>query len=142
MSTSIYYVIICAAAMGFWNVLVSNASKEMHPLLGAVICELTALVVGAVVLLPVFKAGTVQFSFRSVVLVMLAGLCVLSADYFALRAYNQGMPVSIGGPIIIGGSIVLVSVAGFIMGDKMSFLKLISILMIIAGASTLAGLSR
>jgi multidrug transporter EmrE-like cation transporter len=86
MTTSIYYVIICAAAMGFWNVLVSN--------------------------------------------------------YFALRAYNQGMPVSIGGPIIIGGSIVLVSVAGFMMGDKISFLKLISILMIIAGASTLAGLSR
>jgi len=40
---------------------------------------------------------------------MLAGLSVLLADFFILKAYKQGVQISVGGPIIIGGSIVVVT---------------------------------
>jgi len=47
---------------------------------------------------------------------MLAGLSVLLADFFILKAYKQGVQISIGGPIIIGGSIVVVTLMGFFLG--------------------------
>jgi transporter family protein len=141
MSGSIYFAVVAALGMGLWNVFVSNASRQMNPILGAVICELTAVTVGALILLPVLKSGPVQFTPRGTVLVMLAGLSVLSADYFALKAYNSGLPVSIGGPIVIGGSILVVSLAGVLAGEGLTLLKAVSIIMILVGASILAALS-
>jgi transporter family protein len=141
MAGSIYFVIGAALGMGLWNVFVSSASRQMHPILGAVVCELTAVTVGTLILLPVFRSGPVAFSARGLVMVMLAGLSVLSADYFALKAYHLGLPVSIGGPIIIGGSILVVSLAGVLAGDGMTLLKAASMLMILVGASILAALS-
>jgi multidrug transporter EmrE-like cation transporter len=52
------------------------------------------------------------------------------------------VPISIGGPIIIGGSIVVVTLMGFFLGEKMTLLKAGSILMIVCGASILGSLSR
>jgi len=73
---------------------------------------------------------------------MLAGLSVLLADFFILKAYKQGVQISVGGPIIIGGSIVVVTLMGLFLGEKMTLLKAVSILMIASGASILGGLSR
>jgi transporter family protein len=73
---------------------------------------------------------------------MLAGLSVLLADFFILKAYKQGIQISIGGPIIIGGSIVVVTLMGLFLGERMTLLKALSILMIVSGASILGSLSR
>jgi transporter family protein len=142
MSTSIVYVIIGALGTGLWNVFISSASRQMHPLLGALITELTAFSVGALIFLPVLSSGFPRVSLRAVVMCMLAGLSVLLADFFILKAYKQGMPISIGGPIIIGGSIVVVTLMGVFLGEKITWLKAVSILMIVCGASILGSLSR
>jgi len=62
---------------------------------------------------------------------------VLLADFFILKAYKQGVQISVGGPIIIGGSIVVVTMMGLFLGEKMTLLKAVSILMIASGASIL-----
>jgi transporter family protein len=142
MSTSIVYVIIGALGTGLWNVFISSASRQMHPLLGALITELTAFSVGALIFLPVLSSGFPRVSLRAVVMCMLAGLSVLMADFFILKAYKQGVPISIGGPIIIGGSIVVVTLMGLFLGEKITWLKAASILMIVCGASILGSLSR
>ena len=72
---------------------------------------------------------------------LLGGLCVLSADILALRAYGKGIPISIAGPIMVGGSIVVVSIAGLVLGEKISLIKALAIIMIIAGSTTLAAIS-
>jgi hypothetical protein len=77
----------------------------MHPLLGALITELTAFTAGALLFLPVLSGGFPKVSFRAVIMCMLA-------DFFILKAYKQGVQISIGGPIIIGGSIVVVTLMG------------------------------
>src|SRR5512139_1993302 len=128
MSTKILFVIIGALGTGLWNVFISSASRQMHPLLGALITELTAFSAGALIFLPVVSSGFPKVSLKAVGLCMLAGLSVLLADFFILKAYKQGMPVSIGGPIIIGGSIVVVTLMGLFMGEKMTVLKAASIL--------------
>jgi transporter family protein len=142
MSTSIVYVIIGALGTGLWNVFISSASRQMHPLLGALITELTAFSAGALIFLPVLSSGFPRVSFKAVGLCMLAGLSVLLADFFILKAYKQGVPISIGGPIIIGGSIVVVTLMGLFLGEKITWLKAVSILMIVCGASILGSLSR
>jgi transporter family protein len=142
MSTSILYVIIGALGTGLWNVFISSASRQMHPLLGALITELTAFTAGALIFLPVLSSGFPKVSFRAVIMCMLAGLSVLLADFFILKAYKQGVQISIGGPIIIGGSIVVVSRMGLFLGERMTLLKALSILMIVSGASILGSMSR
>ena len=52
------------------------------------------------------------------------------------------MPISIGGPIIIGGSIVVVTLMGLFLGEKMTLLKAGAILMIVCGASILGNITR
>ena len=142
MSTSILYVIIGALGTGLWNVFISSASRQMHPLLGALITELTAFSAGALIFLPVLSSGFPKVSLRAVIMCMLAGLSVLLADFFILKAYKQGVLISIGGPIIIGGSIVVVTLMGIFLGEKITWLKAASILMIVCGASILGSLSR
>jgi transporter family protein len=142
MSTNILYVIIGALGTGLWNVFISSASRQMHPLLGALITELTAFAAGALIFLPVVSSGFPKVSLKAVVMCMLAGLSVLLADFFILKAYKQGIHISIGGPIIIGGSILVVTLAGLFLGEKMTLLKAGSILMIVCGASILGSLSR
>jgi len=142
MTTSIWYVIIGAIGTGLWNVFISSASRQMHPLLGALITELTAFTAGALIFLPVVSRGFPKVSLKAVGMCMLAGLSVLLADYFILKAYKQGVPISIGGPIIIGGSIIVVTLIGVFLGEKMNLLKALSILMIVSGASILGSLSR
>lgn len=142
MSTNILFVIIGALGTGLWNVFISSASRQMHPLLGALITELTAFTAGALIFLPVLIGGFPKVSFRAVIMCMLAGLSVLLADFFILKAYKQGVQISIGGPIIIGGSILVVTLVGVFLGEKMTLLKALSILMIVSGASILGSLSR
>jgi bacterial/archaeal transporter family protein len=142
MSKSILYVIIGALGTGLWNVFISSASRQMHPLLGALITELTAFTAGALIFLPVVSSGLPKVSFKAVVMCMLAGLSVLLADFFILKAYKQGVQISIGGPIIIGGSIVVVTLMGLFLGEKITWLKALSILMIVSGASILGSMTR
>ena len=142
MSTNILFVIIGALGTGLWNVFISSASRQMHPLLGALITELTAFTAGALIFLPVLSSGFPKVSFRAVIMCMLAGLSVLLADFFILKAYKQGVQISVGGPIIIGGSIVVVTLMGLFLGERMTLLKALSILMIVSGASILGNLSR
>ena len=142
MSTNILYVIIGALGTGLWNVFISSAARQMHPLLGALITELTAFTADALIFLPVISKGFPKVSLKAVAMCMLAGLSVLLADFFILKAYKQGVQISVGGPIIIGGSIVVVTLMGLFLGEKMTLLKAVSILMIASGASILGGLSR
>jgi len=142
MSTNILYVIIGAIGTGLWNVFISSASRQMHPLLGALITELTAFTAGALIFLPVVSSGFPKVSFKAVGMCMLAGLSVLIADFFILKAYKQGVQISIGGPIIIGGSIIVVTLMGVFLGEKITLLKALSILMIVSGASILGSLSH
>jgi len=141
MSSGLVFIIICAFGTGFWTVFMAAASHRMNAVLGAVLSEFTAVMIGACILLPLVRSSNIQFSSKGILLVVVAGVCVFLVDYFALRAYSRGLAVSIGGPIHIGGSILVTSFIGFGMGEEISLIKICAILMIIVGASILAAVS-
>ncbi|MEA2097478.1 MAG: hypothetical protein U9P70_00120 [Patescibacteria group bacterium] len=73
---------------------------------------------------------------------VLAGVCALAIDYFALKAYGSGLAISVAGPIIIGGSIAVAVLIGFFLGESITAVKIIGLLFVIVGSGILAIVSK
>lgn len=69
---------------------------------------------------------------------MIAGILAFFIDFFALKAYAGGLPLTIGGPLIIGGSMAVATTIGFILGDVVTLTKLLALLLLFVGAILLA----
>jgi transporter family protein len=142
MARGIPFVLIAAVAGGLWSVLVSRASREVNPFLGPVIAESTGVVIGLMLLAGQMRQTALEYSTRGILLLLLAGACVFSVDYFNLRAYGSELPVSVGAPIFLGGTIMIASVAGFFLGEGISARKLFGIGLVLAGVVLLGSLSE
>lgn len=134
------YALICAGSAGLVTILYSAASRHISSSLGAILVTTSALIVGLLFVLPGLRFGALEWSTRGLVLICLAGACAFAFDYFALKAYGSGLPISIGAPIMIGGNITLVTIIGLCMGEPISLLKVFAILLIGIGASILGAL--
>jgi len=55
-----------------------------------------------------------------------------------LRAYGSGLAVSVGGPIIIGGSIAIAAIIGFFLGESFTWMKALGLLLVISGSAILS----
>lgn len=141
MRPGLIYAVVCATCVGFSTILHSAASRHVSSALGAILVSGTAVLVGAMFVVPSIRAGSLVWTSQGLVLVGLAGICAFAIDYFALRAYAEGLPVSIGGPIIIGGSIGLATIIGLAFGESISLMKVAGISLVLVGASLLAALS-
>jgi transporter family protein len=142
MSRGLMFVSIAALAGGTWSVLVSRASRDMSPVLGPLIAETTGVIIALVLLSARWRETTLEYSTRGITLLLFAGVCVFSVDYFSLRAYGTHLPVSVGAPVFMGGVILVATFIGFMLGDAFTLKKLVGISLIVAGAAILAGLSQ
>jgi len=142
MPRGVMFVSIAALAGGTWSVLVSRASREMSPVLGPIIAETTGVIIALVLLTARWRETTLEYSTRGITLLLLAGVCVFSVDYFSLRAYGTHLPVSVGAPVFMGGVILVATAIGFMLGDPITAKKLAGISLIVAGAVILASLSQ
>ncbi len=138
MNSSFYLVILAAFSLGLIQVLQKIASTKINPIIGAIIVSLIAVIVGIILAMSQIKLNTVQITYWGVFFVALAGIFAFGADYFTLKSYSSGLEISIIGPIIIGGSIAIATIVGFILGDKITLLKILGIAMVIGGASILS----
>lgn len=136
MSIGIIYAILAAFSFGLWTVFHQQASTNIHNLLGSVVVSLTAVIVGLLFLTPQLKSVT--YTRRGLVFAILGGICALGIDYFALKSYSSGLSISVSAPIIIGGSIAVASVIGFTMGESITSIKVLSLLLILIGSALLA----
>jgi transporter family protein len=141
MQQGIIFAIIAAFAFGIWTVFHQKASSQINYLFGAIVVSLTAVVVGAILLLPKIKTTALYTNPKGILFAALAGVCALAIDYFALKAYGTGLSISIGGPIIIGGSVAIAAVIGFFfffLGESITIAKIIGLVLVIAGSGILA----
>lgn len=142
MSSGIIFAIIAAVAFGLWTVFHQQASKNINSLLGAIIVSLTAVVLGMIIVWPQFNAAIKEVKPKGILFAVLAGISALAIDYFALKAYGSGLSVSVGGPIIIGGSIAIASAIGFFLGESITVYKILGLILVIAGSAILTGFSK
>ncbi len=134
----VLYAILAAIAFGAWTVFHRLAGPYVNQVFGAVIVSLTAVVLGALVLTYQTRPHKYVTSDRGVWFLVLAGISAFFIDYFALKTYSSGLPVTVGGPIIIGGSIAVATIIGFALGDSFTWPKLLGLALLIAGAAILA----
>ena len=142
MTSGILFAIIAAIAFGAWTVFHQQAASKVDYLVGAIIISLTAVVLGLILLLPRIKTTILFSNAKGILFAALAGVCALAIDYFALKAYGSGLAVSVAGPIIIGGSIAVAALIGFFLGESITIVKVLGLILVIAGASILAAFSK
>lgn len=138
MNPGIIFAIIAAIAFGIWTVFHQQASDKINYLFGAIVVSGTAVVLGLIFLLPKIKSTTLYSNPKGILFAVLAGVCALAIDYFVLKAYGSGTPISIAGPIIIGGSIAIAATMGFFLGESITLVKIIGLVLVIVGAGILS----
>ncbi len=137
----IVFALITAVAFGVWTVFHNQASPYINPTFGAIVVSLTAVILGSIILVPQLKNITVFTNQKGIMFVILAGLSAFFIDYFALKTYASGIPISVGGPIIIGGRVVIAAIIGIVfLGESISLIKTAGITLVIVGAAILASL--
>ena len=135
------FAIIAAVSFGLWTVFQERASDFVNTLFGAIVVSTTAALIGIALLLPKIKSTQLYSDSRGLVFAVLAGMCALGIDFFALKAYGTGLDVSVGGPIIIGGSVAIAAFVGFLLGESFTLAKLLGLALVIAGSGILASFS-
>ncbi len=141
MNKGIIYAIISACSFGAWTFFQQRASGKVNYVFGAILISLTAVIFGSLFLLPKLKSTVLFTDWRAIIFIVLAGLCAFAIDFFALRAYGSGLSVSIVGPIIFSGSIVVACIIGIFCGESITLMKFLGIILTVAGSGVLAGVS-
>ncbi|MBI2592650.1 MAG: EamA family transporter [Candidatus Colwellbacteria bacterium] len=134
MDKSLIFIIIAAVSSGIYQVLNKLIPQTVNSALGATLLSFSAFLVGSVVLIQQIPNKTQLVSGMSgIIFAILAGVSVFLINYFAQSAYKIGLPISVGAPVIIGVSLVIATVFGFFIGEKLSIIKIIGALLIISG---------
>lgn len=139
---SILFAVLAAISLGVWTVFSNKASDQVNQALGAVIISAVAVVFGLFLFLLQKKSGGVLPSKSGLIFILVAGIAAFLIDYFTLKTYNSGLSITVGGPIIIGGSVALAAIIGFCLGDKFTWFKLLGTLMVIGGSVILAAFQK
>ena len=137
MNPGIIFAVLAAIAFGIWTVFHQQAADKINYLFGAILVSFTAVVLGLLFLLPKIKTTVLFSNPKGILFAVLAGVCALAIDYFALRAYGSGLSVSVAGPIIISGSIAIAAVIGFFLGESVTLMKILGLMLIIVGSGIL-----
>lgn len=135
---AILFAVLAAIVFGFWTVFHKLASTHINQVFGAIVVSLSAVVLGLLVLIPKLKTTQLVSDSKGVYFLIAAGVCAFLIDYFALTAYSKGLPINIGGPIIIGGSIAVAAIIGFVLGDPVTLQKLLGLALLLVGAVVLS----
>ena len=141
MYQGIIFALIAAIAFGIWTVFHKQASSYIDYLFGAIIVSLTAVILGLIFLLPKIKSVTLFTNPKGILFASLAGICALAIDFFALKAYGSGLSISVAGPIIIAGSVAIASLIGFFLGESVTLLKVLGLVLVIIGSGILSAFS-
>lgn len=135
----VVFATLASVSMGLWVVFNKLAAGHVNQLLGAILLSVTAVAIGGTVfLLQGPPAARLVTSPKGIIFIALAGAAAFSMDFMGLTAYSRGLPITVGGPIIIGGSIAVATLLGFSLGEPVSVSKVTAIVLIIGGAALLA----
>ncbi|KAL3928360.1 MAG: hypothetical protein SGARI_005058 [Bacillariaceae sp.] len=110
---------ICATAYAFYNLFIKKASSStsapIDPILGGVLLQLVAAMMGASLYL--WKKLTTSVGWS-----VAAGLAVGAAEILSFFISGMGVPASKSIPTVIGGSVVVGTLAGSVwLKERLSF---------------------
>ena len=124
--------LLCAAAYAFYNIFIKKGSAWIHPILGGVVLQFVAALLGLVLLLTLLqskstssgsndeRAETIHYDRYGLFWSVCAGLAVGLAEMLSFFVSSLGVQASQFIPIIIGGSVMFGAVLGLmVLGEQM-----------------------
>jgi transporter family protein len=127
--------LVAALAYGLHNIFTKIAAGHISDALGAFLLEITASVC---ILLYIFFLITTNekfnFTSRGVIFSIIAGICVGVGTVLYFYIFSHGGALSIAGPLVISGGVLLMAVAGIVFfKESVSFAKIMGIALCLIG---------
>lgn len=132
---------LAALMFGLYNVFIKLSADHIQAILGAVVLQFVAAFLGLGLLLYMKYANGLQiFSTpRGITLAVLAGVAIGLVEILTFIIYGRGVPVAVGNPLIIGGSLVVTTGIGIlILRESVNPVQLAAVLMVAGGIGLLA----
>lgn len=130
----------CAMAYALYNIFIKKGSSHINPVLGGVILQLVAAVLGCCLLLFLYikegGAEVISYDIEGVHWAVLAGLAVGTAEIVSFFVSSLGVQAMQSIPIIIGGSVLFGTVLGAVaLHEDLSFRGWLGVILISLGIS-------
>jgi transporter family protein len=140
LSVWIVPALCCAMAYALYNIFIKKGSNHINPVLGGVILQLVAALLGTCLLLVlILREGVdevVIYNAEGIQWAVLAGLSVGTAEIVSFFVSSIGVPAMQSIPIIIGGSVLFGTVVGAVaLHEELSYRGWIGVAMISIGVS-------
>lgn len=137
-----YWLLALAALMfGLYNVFIKVSAAHINAVLGAVILQFVAAFLGLAVLvyLRLSMPEPLQITNRGVGLAVLAGVAIGLVEMLTFYVYGRGIPVAVGNPLIIGGSLIVTTGLGVaLLREDINVAQGAAIALIVGGVGLMA----
>lgn len=135
--------LLCALAYALYNIFIKKGSATIHPILGGVILQFVAALLGSVLCLSLVY-GPVQeemfYDSNGVWFAVYAGISVGAAEIISFMVSGMGVQAVQSIPTIIGGSVFFGTVLGWLLlNEQLSSTGWFGVALI-AGGITLVGM--
>lgn len=136
----IILVVLTALFFGLYNFFIKVSAGQIHQILGAVILQAVALLLGAIALLFLkWKGVAIDFSIKGIKYAVWAGIFVGLAEITSFYVFSKGINASVGIPVIVGGTVLVGTLLGIVfLKESVSWIQLAGIACILAGVGILA----
>lgn len=126
------YILLATFFNAAYHTLQKLAGPLINSFLGTAIVGAAALVLAISFL--VKNNNSISWEWSGMGFVILMGIAAFGIDYFALKAFSVGQELSVGGVVIVGGTILLTTLFGLVvLSEGVSFFKIIGILLTFIG---------
>jgi transporter family protein len=132
--------VVTSVFFGAYNFFIKISSGHINQIVGAVILQVVAAVLGGIVFM-VLKAtnAPIEVSQKGVTFAILAGIMVGLAEIASFFVFSKGLSASVGTPIIIGGAVVVGSLLGLIfLKENLTSVHYLAIALIVVGVILLS----
>jgi transporter family protein len=133
--------LVCAFAYALYNIFIKKGSSSIHPVLGGVILQFVAAILGSILLtvLVINMDGGVQdlpYDREGIQWAVCAGIAVGSAEILSFIVSGMGVQAMQSIPIIIGGSVLFGTVMGAtVLQEMLTYRGWLGVGLIAAGIS-------
>lgn len=129
-------IAVTALFFGLYNVFIKLSSEHINPILGAVVLQFVAafLGLGLLVITRARAAAPLVVTGRGITLAVLAGLAIGLVEILTFNIFGRGVPVAVGNPLIVGGSLLVTSLVGILLlREVISPAQVVALVLITSG---------
>lgn len=132
--------LVTAVAFGAYNVFIKIGSGKIDQVLGAVVLQVVAALLGGGYLAYLKLSGReLTVSGAGLGFAALAGVAVGLAEILTFVVFARGAPAALATPVIMGGSVLVAALVGIaLLGERVGLSQVAGILLVAGGIALLS----